>query len=222
MPNLSEAKRVLYLPFLRSAMDEFDINTPLRAAAFLSQITYESAELRFLEEIWGPTAWQRGYEPPGAIARQLGNVHPGDGKRFRGRGALLIAGRANYQKYGQLLGIDLVSNPDLAASPQIAFRIACLFWNHRGFNALADQQEIMAITKGINAGLAGVEQRLQVYALAKRLLEAQTHGENKATDVSMENGGEEVQKIVRRSKKSKGSDDKKTSAKDVTKKPKTK
>lgn len=80
MPNLPQQKRADYLPLLQQAMEEFGINTALREAAFLAQVAHESAEFRFMEEIWGPTKAQKGYEG----RKDLGNTQPGDGFRFKG------------------------------------------------------------------------------------------------------------------------------------------
>src|SRR5262245_59785689 len=118
MPRLTEEKSTQYLPHLQQAMEEFGITEPLREAACLAQIAHESGEFRFVEEIWGPTDAQRRYEPQSELAQRLGNTEVGDGKRFKGRGPIQVTGRANYQRYGQLLGIDLVNNPVLAASPE--------------------------------------------------------------------------------------------------------
>src|SRR5687767_16020907 len=109
MPRLTEQRRGELLPFLSSAMTEFAIQTPARAAAFLAQVAHESGQFRFMEEIWGPTAAQRRYEPPGTLADTLGNTEAGDGRRFKGRGPIQITGRANYERFGKLLGIDLVA-----------------------------------------------------------------------------------------------------------------
>src|SRR5258705_11128168 len=113
MPNLSGEKRAQYLPFLQHAMEEFSINTPLREAAFLAQVAHESAEFRFMEEIWGPTAQQNRYEPVTQKSKELGNFHPGDGKRFKGRGPIQVTGRSNYQLYGSALEGDLIGDPTI-------------------------------------------------------------------------------------------------------------
>jgi len=172
MPRLPPAMRKLYLPFLNKAMADHVINSPLRAAAFLAQIAHESAELKYMEEIWGPTKQQKKYEPPSDVATRLGNTEPGDGYRYRGRGPIQITGRANYKKYSDLLGVDLVANPDLAAQPEYAFQIAALYWERNGLNELADVQDFTAITKKINGGLSGLAERQKYYEVAKKVLGA--------------------------------------------------
>jgi predicted chitinase len=169
MAALPRAKREAFLPFLQMALAEFAIDSPVRHAAFLAQLAHESGQLRFMEELWGPTAAQRRYEPPGTLATRLGNTEPGDGKRFKGRGPIQITGRANYRRYGGLLGVDLESDPPLAARPELAFRIAGLFWNRNGLNELADEASPAAfkkITRRINGGYNGLADRERFYAVA--------------------------------------------------------
>ena len=173
MPQLSVTRRDALLPFLRAAIAEFAIGTPARVAAFLAQLAHESGQLRFMEEIWGPTDAQKRYEPPSALATKLGNTEPGDGKRFKGRGPIQITGRANYRRFGGLLGVDLVSEPPRAAVPDLAFRIAGLFWATNGLNELADRASADAfreITKRINGGLNGLADRERFYAVARAVL----------------------------------------------------
>ena len=173
MPLVPAKKRDEVVAFLQAAMTEFAVNKPARAAAFLAQLAHESGQLRFMEEIWGPTEAQRRYEPPGALAEKLGNTEPGDGKRFKGRGPIQITGRANYRRYGGLLGIDLVSDPGRAALSDLGFRIAGLFWERNGLNELADRADVDAfrlITKRINGGLNGQKDREQFYAVACAVL----------------------------------------------------
>ncbi len=173
MPDLSAKRNGEFLPFLRAAMTEFAIETHARAAAFLAQLAHESGQFRFMEEIWGPTAAQRRYEPPGALATTLGNTDAGDGKRFKGRGPIQITGRANYRRFGDLLGIELVSDPARAEVPDLAFRIAGLFWSKKGLNELADRttgDAFREITRRINGGFNGLEDRRKFYAAACAVL----------------------------------------------------
>ena len=172
MPKLAPAKRALYLPHLNEAMQRCGIDTPLRVAAFAAQLAHESGEFRWMEEIWGPTAAQLRYEPPGDLARRLGNTQPGDGQRFKGRGPIQITGRFNYRKYGELLGVDLSADPACAAAPEHAFATAGLFWQHNGLNELADARDFVAITKRINGGTNGLADRLLYYAGALEVLVA--------------------------------------------------
>jgi predicted chitinase len=173
MPRLPAAKRAAYLPFFQSAMTEFEIDRPAREAAFVAQLAHESGQLRFMEEIWGPTPAQRRYEPPGTLATRLGNTETGDGKRFKGRGPIQITGRANYKRFGDLLGLDLVADPPRAAVPEVAFRIAGLYWSRKGLNELADlatAESFREITRRINGGFNGLADRERFYALARTVL----------------------------------------------------
>ncbi len=170
MPNLSAAKAVQLLPYLNAAMVEYGIDSAARASAFLAQLAHESGEFRWMEEIWGPTTAQRRYEPVTELAKRLGNTQPGDGKRFKGRGPIQLTGRANYQRFGQLLGIDLVSEPEQAAEPDVAFRVAALYWASRGLNELADRQDFREITRRINGGFNGLEDRIKYFDRAHKAL----------------------------------------------------
>jgi putative chitinase len=170
MPNLGAAKRGQYLPHLQRAMEEFQINTALRAAAFLAQIAHESGEFRWMEEIWGPTAAQRRYEPVTKKSQELGNTQPGDGKRFKGRGPIQLTGRSNYKTYGDILGVDLIADPPSAATPEVGFRTAGLYWKKNGLNELADKEFFKTITIRINGGTNGLEDRTRYYVRAKAVL----------------------------------------------------
>jgi predicted chitinase len=172
MPQMPQAKRELYAPFLRKAMVTYKIDTPVRQAAFLAQIAYESAELRYVQEIWGPTSQQKSYDPPGDLAARLGNTQLGDGRRFRGRGPLQITGRDDYKKFGALLGLDLINNPDLAATLEVMFNVAALRWKELGLNELADRQDFVTITRRINGGLSGLAERRKYYEIAIQVLGA--------------------------------------------------
>jgi putative chitinase len=166
MPNVSAAKVAQFLPYLNSAMEEYGINSAARASAFLAQLAHESGEFRWMEEIWGPTTAQRRYEPVTELAKRLGNSRPGDGRRYKGRGPIQLTGRANYKRFGDLLGVDLVSQPERAAQPEVAFRIAALYWMSRGLNELADREDFREITRRINGGFNGLADRIKYFERA--------------------------------------------------------
>jgi predicted chitinase len=162
MPNCAAAKRADYLPFIQQAMQEFEITSYLREAAFLAQLAHESGELRYMEELASGSAYEG--------RKDLGNTQPGDGKRYKGRGPIQLTGRANYKKYGDLLGLDLINNPTVAATKEVGFRIAGQFWKLNGLNGLADQQDFKQITKRINGGYNGLDDRTKYYNRAKQVL----------------------------------------------------
>ncbi len=193
MPKLPDAKRAALLPALQSAMNEFGVNTPKREAAFLAQIAHESGELTVFAEnlnysakglmaTWpkrfpDPATAQKYERNPEKLANYVyanrvgnGNEASGDGWRFRGRGPIQITGRENYQKYGSRLNVDIINNSDKAATPEVGFRVAGLYWKENGLNELADSEMFETITKRINGGTKGLEERRQYYTRAKTVL----------------------------------------------------
>lgn len=164
-------ERVLpWHPHLTAAMDRFEIDTPLRAAAFIAQVGHESGRLRYVREMWDPDKcpWQAKYEGRAA----LGNTQPGDGERFKGRGLIQVTGRANYRACGHALGPDLETNPELLEQAEWACLSAGWFWRERKLNIFAEQRDMHAITKIINGGYNGIADRLALYATAKKELRA--------------------------------------------------
>lgn len=159
-------------PHLNAAMAEFEVNTPARAAAFIAQLAHETGEFKWFREIWGPTPQQEKYDPPHALSAKLGNTQKGDGKKYRGAGAIQLTGKANFIKYGKALGIDLENNPALAALPETSFRVAGLFWRDKNLNARADQGDFDTITLRINGGYNGSEERRRYWVRAKKALGA--------------------------------------------------
>jgi putative chitinase len=147
-------------------MHEFEINTPVRQAAFLAQVGHESGGLHWMVELWDPTPAQRRYE----TRYDLGNTAPGDGYKYRGRGLIQLTGRGNYKRAGDALGVDLVEHPELLGEPGLACRSAGWFWRSHGCNELADAGKFEAITKVINGGLNGYPERLGLWERAKEVL----------------------------------------------------
>src|SRR5690242_19019623 len=91
MPHLSLERATQYAPLLSTAMTEQDIINKRRRCAFLSQLAHESVELRYMEEIASGSAYEG--------RSDLGNTHPGDGKKYKGRGPIQLTGRANYRRF---------------------------------------------------------------------------------------------------------------------------
>jgi predicted chitinase len=169
MPAAPSATLASVIEPLNNTCIEFAINTPRRIAAFLSQLAHESGELRWMNEIWGPTEAQRRYEPPSKLAFRLGNTQPGDGKRYRGRGPIQLTGRANYKIAGVALALPLEDNPDLVATPAVGIRVAGWFWNSKDLNTLADQNNYLGITRRINGGTNGLADRVKYWERAKTI-----------------------------------------------------
>lgn len=161
MPYAS-SRAELYAPLLTAAMVEFGIDTPKRRAAFLSQVAHESGSLRYVLEI----ADGRAYEG----RKDLGNVQQGDGLRYKGRGLIQITGRANYAECGRALGLDLIAAPELLEKPVNACRSAAWFWKSRGLNALADADKYGSLTKAINGGFNGLDDRISSWLHARKAL----------------------------------------------------
>lgn len=147
---------------LSGSMQEFHINSPIRQAAFIAQIAYESGELRYVEEIASGSAYEG--------RKDLGNTQPGDGMKYKGRGLIQITGRNNYHECGKAIGVDLITNPELLETNDMACRSAAWFWASHGLNDLADKGDFERITKRINGGLNGYQERLAYHARAKTAL----------------------------------------------------
>jgi putative chitinase len=165
-------KRVMtLLPSLNATLKRYQITTPLRMAHFFAQILHESGGFRFLQEIWGPTAAQKRYEPPSPLAKRLGNTQPGDGKRFKGRGVIQLTGRFNYGQFSKAVGVDFVGQPELVAAPEYAVWVAGWYWQTRNINTPADQDNLLQVTRLINGGTNGLSDRRRYLTRAKRILE---------------------------------------------------
>jgi len=165
LPN-ARTQAGVFVSALNTAMQHYQIVGTKRAAAFIAQIGHESGQLRYVREIWGPTAAQRGYEG----REDLGNTVPGDGQKYCGRGLIQITGRANYAKCGEALGLDLISHPELLELPQHAAMSAAWFWKQKGLNDLADRDQFNIITRRINGGLNGLADRLALWEKARKVL----------------------------------------------------
>lgn len=179
---------------LSDALPQYQIITVPRVAAFIAQCAHESGGFRLMEEnlnykaatltkLW-PARYPAGIAEqyagkPQAIANKSyggrmgnGDESSGDGWKFRGRGILQLTGRSNYTECSKYLFSDntLVDNPDILFDPYYATHSACWFWNKHNLNALADAGDIKTMTKKINGGFIGLEDRIKHYKHAMEVL----------------------------------------------------
>ena len=165
------------------------VDTLLRRAHFIAQLAHESGGFKRLVEnlnysaerieVVFPKLKDRAGElarNPEALAnaayggrKDLGNSSPGDGRRYRGRGLIQLTGRDNYREAGVALGLELVGNPNQAAEPDIAVRVALWFFESRDCNDLADRDDVEAVTRRINGGLNGLADRRRLTEAAKTI-----------------------------------------------------
>lgn len=142
-------------------LEEYDITTGNRVQMFLAQLAHESAGFRTTEEY----ASGRAYEG----RQDLGNVNAGDGVKFKGRGLIQLTGRHNYRMYGKLVEEDLENNPELVKEFPLALEVSVLYWSRNKLNKLADKGDFEKITRRINGGLNGYEDRLRYLRIAQEL-----------------------------------------------------
>lgn len=161
-PYAKMQKVCLYLPYINQFSGNYEIINVFRMSAFLAQIGHESGQLQYSEEIADGSAYE-GRE-------DLGNIFKGDGKKFKGRGLIQITGRANYTDISDDLKIDFVRHPEKLSEPEYAVKSAYWFWNRRKLNILADQKDFRRITKLINGGYNGYNDRLSLYEKALNVL----------------------------------------------------
>lgn len=168
---------------LNETFERFGILTPHQQAAFIGQCGHECGNFRVLEENLNYRAetlmklWPRRFPTlefakqfernPKKIANsvyanRMGNRDEasGDGYRFRGRGCIQLTGSANYYHAGKALGVDFIMEPDLVATPQYAALTAGFFWNTQKLNDIAESGNNLALTKKINGGTIGLNDRI--------------------------------------------------------------
>ena len=168
------SRAALFAGPLDVACARYAIDTPIRLAMFISQIGHETHSLQFVRELWGPTDAQLRYEG----RADLGNTLPGDGFRFRGRGLIQTTGRANYRfvrdrlRKGGYRCPDFEQEPELLEEPQWAALSACDYWEMRKCNEAADAGNFELVTRLINGGTNRLDDRLNRWARAKRVLGA--------------------------------------------------
>lgn len=192
IPIAAEEHINTYLPALNEVLPKFGIDTPLRVCHFIAQIAHESGGLKYesenlnysataLRAVFGKyfkdeAVAQEYHRQPERIANvvyadRMGNGPSDtcDGWNYRGRGLIQLTGKDNYRICGEAIGIDLVEQPEVVAEqPAISVSAACWYWNSRHLNQLADQDNIVAITRKINGGTHGLENRKAYLHRAKQ------------------------------------------------------
>lgn len=179
---------------LEELLPLYGITPPLRLAHFLAQVFHESAYLRFDAENlnYSARALRRvfaRYFPTDALAADYarqperianrvyanrmgnGNEESGDGWRYRGRGLIQLTGRDNYEAFRRWLDQRATPEPwpDVVAT-DYAVHSAVFYWDSRGLNALADADDLLAITRRINGGIHGLAHRRELFDRASALL----------------------------------------------------
>lgn len=145
---------------------QYSINSNLRLAHFIAQACHETEGFRYLKEIWGPTPAQKRYDG----RADLGNSRPGDGRLYCGRGIFQLTGRSNYARIGAALALPLEVEPEMACDPGISVKIACHYWMVHGINQPADADNVVLVTRLINGGTNGIENRKACLARAREVL----------------------------------------------------
>lgn len=163
MPHALEANIDKYRTHLRKIMPKYGIKSDLRIVHFLAQLAHESGSFRYSEELASGQAYEG--------RSDLGNTRRGDGKRYKGRGLIQLTGRANYQAYSDATGIDYIRKPRLLATdPKTAVDVACWFWKWKKLNQLADTDDVRVVTRRINGGYNGIDDRIAFLKRAKCLM----------------------------------------------------
>ncbi|HET6255879.1 MAG TPA: glycoside hydrolase family 19 protein [Puia sp.] len=180
VPGITPGNLALYLPFLQQLLPHYHIDTPQRIGGFLAQVAEESINFSHVKEL------ATGAEYEGRS--DLGNIHPGDGVKYKGRGLIQITGRGNYQWCSKDIFADdrLLVNPDLLLQPEYAIQSACWFWTTaKPLNAVCDHPEdwttvwhhngktytkIQWMTLLVNGGQNGIDVRTANYERARKVL----------------------------------------------------
>ena len=167
--------------------EKYEIDTPRRISGFLSQVAHESGGFRFLVENLNYSAsalmtYFKKYFPtyetaleyerkPEKIANRVyanrmgnGDEASGDGWFRRGRGLIQLTGTDNQVAFGMDCDVDTINHPELLETPDVAAESAGWFWDTRGLKRLADEEDIVGMTKRVNGGLNGLDDRQMRYS----------------------------------------------------------
>ncbi len=193
VPDVNWSYVSKYVPLFDEVLPQYGIDTPLRKAHFLAQVTHESGGFKYVRENLNYSAKAlfnvfRKYFPNMTVANEYarqpekiadkvyanrlgnGSEASGDGYKFRGRGLIQLTGKNNYMAFQKVTGENLITDPDQVASPKYALASACWYWQKRKINTYADQDDIHMVTKLINGGYNGLANRQHYLEEYKKLL----------------------------------------------------
>jgi predicted chitinase len=191
-PNMEQ-----FITGFNKVLDSSEINTPLRLAAYIAQVSCESANFTILVENLNYSAerlkmiWPK-YFPnlviakkyernPQKIANRIyanrfgnGDEASGDGWKYRGRGFLSTTGKINYRTLSRITGYDLINNPDQLSTMEVATAVSCIQWKLLRLNRIADEgasdEMVIRLTKSITGGTIGVQARIKTFNKACEVL----------------------------------------------------
>lgn len=188
----SEEDVLKYYEAFKYACDEYEINTPKRVAAFISQVAHESAHLTAVREnlnyssqgllktfrkYFTPALASKYHRKPEMIANRVyanrmgnGDEASGDGWRFRGRGLIQLTGRDNYTRFAADMEMTLDEAVEYLETPEGAMMSAAWFWDSRDLNTYADKGDIVTVSKRVNGGTNGLAERKEIYYHALKVL----------------------------------------------------
>lgn len=178
---------------LSKVLPDYSVDTDLRIAAFVAQCAHESAEFTAIKENLNYKAASlrrvfAKYFPTDELAEQYahksemianrvyanrmgnGDEASGDGFRYCGRGLIQLTGKNNYQAFADSLEMPITDVPEYLATFEGAVQSAAWFWETNNLNALADAEDILGLTKRINGGTIGLEDRIKHFEHAKEIL----------------------------------------------------
>ena len=176
---------------IKPLLDKYEINTTNRLAGFFAQVGHESSDFRYKKESFKysadrllkifPKYFKTIEQAQKAVAekniaeivyggrKDLGNINPGDGSKFIGRGYIQLTGRNNYTKFAEYIGKSLDETVNYLETEEGAFESALWYWNSRNLNDYCDKDDIIEMTKKINGGTNGLEDRKNRYERYKLL-----------------------------------------------------
>ncbi len=160
-PNLGEDAAEEIARGLGEAFHRYEIDNPRRAAMAVAQWAEESDHFRTSEEYASGAAYEG--------RRDLGNVEPGDGCRFKGRGRIMITGRAHYVAMADVLALDCVDTPEILARSPHSELASGQWWHDHGCNDFCDRGDFEGLTRRINGGLNGYGERCRLHGLANQV-----------------------------------------------------